>query len=86
MGFIRTWLQESNEIWDRISEGDASSFTGMPNKTNTPPGDPIGTPPGDTPPVLNEHQRKLLERCFHAQYGRFPQSEYEFERWLKNNW
>ncbi len=35
---------------------------------------------------LTEQQRRMLMKFFHQQYGRYPQSEYEFQQWLCNNW
>lgn len=50
-------------------------------------GPPSGTGPGSGPPgSLTEHQRQMLMKFFHQQYGRYPQSEYEFQQWLRDNW
>lgn len=65
MGFIRNWLEEMDEMWDRMANADPTAFIGLPSKGK-------GTLPSNPPTALSDHQRNIFERCFHDQCGRFP--------------
>ncbi len=41
---------------------------------------------GGVPSSLTDVKSRRLNTCFHRQYGRYPQTEYEFQQWLRNNW
>ena len=71
------------ETWDGMAQGDAGAFMGLPR---APKG--TGTGHGTTPEgiEMTAGQRQILDRLFHDQYGRFPQSEYEFQTWLQSSW
>lgn len=76
-------MGEIRDMWRRMSAGDPSAFMGLPEKTGT---GHSGTGDGGPPDSLTAHQRDKLMQFFHQQYGRYPQSEYEFQQWLKHNW
>ena len=79
MGLIKSWLDEMGDMWGRMAEGDPDAFIGQPAR----PGGGKGPPPANS---LTENQRRMLMRFFHQQYGRYPQSEFEFQQWLRDNW
>jgi hypothetical protein len=86
MGLIRDWLRNMGEIWEGMAEGDPGAFIGLPRHgkgTGTGHG---GTGEGGMPSSLTEHQRQMLNRFFHQQYGRYPLTEFEFQQWLRDNW
>ena len=96
MGLIRDWLNEMGDMWDRMSQGDATAFLGLPRQGTGPggtgpgrtsgPGTGPGGAPAGPPGNLTENQRQKLMQFFHQQYNRFPQTEYEFQQWLRANW
>jgi hypothetical protein len=83
MGLIKGWIEEMGDMWGRMSAGDPTAFLGLPSQHT---GTGSGTGPGGPPGSLTDHQRQMLMRFFHQQYGRYPQSEYEFQQWLRDNW
>ncbi len=86
MGFIRDCLDEMGETWHRMSEGDPGAFIGIGERSTGTGTGHGGTGGGGAPGSLTEDQRRKLMRFFHQQYGRYPQSEYEFQQWLRDNW
>ena len=86
MGLIRDWLDEMSETWHRMSEGDLGAFIGIPGRSTGTGTGSSGTGDGGAPGSLTEHQRRMLNTFFHRQYGRYPQTEYEFQQWLRANW
>jgi hypothetical protein len=91
MGLIRDYLKEVGETWDSMAKGDFLPFM-KPTRKGSPGTGPgsTGTGPGSTGSGtgsdLSERQRQTLSRLFHQHYGRYPQTEYEFQAWLRDNW
>lgn len=82
MGLLRDWISEMGNTWNGMADGKAESFLGVPQKTRRGPG--TGHP--STPGALTQHQKKMLKKFFHDQYGRYPLTEFEFQQWLEDNW
>ncbi len=86
-------MGELQDMWKRMSAGDPLAFLGQPAPTQPSPARPVQPRPvpantGDgTPPnSLTQHEREILEKFYHQQYGHYPESEYQFQTWLKHNW
>lgn len=77
MGMIRNMLNETGEMWHRMAAGDPRAFMGLPSS---------GTGDGGPPSSLTAQQRQTLMQCFHRQYGCYPQSDYQFQQWLRYHW
>lgn len=92
---LRDVLKEAGIVWEGMAKGDPGSFIGLPS-TGTGAGGTgdgnlrgtgdgggfTGTGPGGLPPdALHK-----LEQHFYEQHNRFPQSQYEFETWLRHKW
>ena len=94
MGLISSWLDEMGEMWHRMAAGDPLAFMGLPaHSTGTGHGGTghggtghRGTGDGGPPTSMTAHQRQMLNRFFHQQYGRYPVSDYEFQQWLRDHW
>jgi hypothetical protein len=82
MGKIRDHFPELARTFKGMAAGDPGAFYGVPGDTGTGDGNIKGTGDGS----LTKEQEQKLMRFFHQQYGRYPQTEFEFQNWLRDNW
>jgi hypothetical protein len=83
-------------IWERMSAGDADAFNGLPWKEKgTGDGNVLaggkgtggntGSPHGAAlVATLTAEQRKILENLYKNEFGAYPESEFQFETWLRH--
>jgi hypothetical protein len=82
-------------IWERMSAGEADAFIGLPWKRtgtgdgNVPAGSQgtggAGSPHGAAlVATLTAEQRKILENLYKNEFGIYPESEFQFETWLRH--
>ncbi len=95
MGLIREWISEMGDVWDRMAQGDAGAFIGIPetgtSHCSTPDGGTLSTPDGSvwgTPDgnVLSEAQLISLIEFYKKGCGNYPHTGIEFQQWIRVNW